>query len=336
MSTVVGREEVGRAEVGRDEAGRAEVGRVVVVGSVNVDLVMRMPRIPGAGETVLGGAAERHQGGKGANQAVAAARAGGQVYLLGAVGSDDGQESLDALIAEHVDVAHVMRGNRPTGLAVVLVDEQTGENQIAVAAGANELVTGEDVAQSLESMRLKPADVVVLSFELPVEPLREAANCAISVGARLVVNPAPAQPGYADLLSGAVVTPNMPELAALTASGDLAARAELAAHMPPRSAAIALALRTGGPVVVTMGADGVLLSEGESAEHFPGHGVEVVDTTGAGDTFTGVLAASLAQGHELRACVRRAVAAAALSVTAGGARAGMPTSPVIEDMLSSS
>lgn|SRR5215469_2387681 len=331
MSTVAARKEAVRAE-----ASRGEVGRVVVVGSVNVDLVMRMPRIPVAGETVLGGAAERHQGGKGANQAVAAARAGGQVYLLGAVGSDDGQESLDALVAEHVDVAHVMHGTRPTGLAVVLVDEQTGENQIAVAAGANELVTAQDVARSLVSMSLNPADVVVLSFELPVQPLREAANCAIGAGARLVVNPAPAQPGYADLLSSAIVTPNMPELAALTASGDLAARAELAAQMPPRSAAIALAQRTGAPVVVTMGADGVLLSEGESAEHFPGHSVAVVDTTGAGDTFTGVLAASVAQGYELRTCVRRALAAAALSVTAGGARAGMPTSRAIEDLLSSS
>jgi ribokinase len=300
-------------------------GRVIVVGSVNLDLVMRVPRLPAAGETVLGGTFSRHHGGKGANQAVAAARAGALVHLVGAVGAADGQGSLDALAADGVGVQHVLRCHDATGCAFVLVDERTAENQIAVASGANATLPPEHVRTSLTALRPTPADVLVLSFELPAAPLRAAAELAAWTGTRLLVNPAPAAPDYSDLLTGAISTPNAGELAALTSA---------AAQSDPRAAAAVLARRTGAPVAVTLGADGALLVEDTGrAEHFPAHRVQVADTTGAGDTLTGVLAASLADGLQLRAGLRRAVAAAALAVTKPGAREAMPTATGIDELL---
>jgi ribokinase len=298
-------------------------GRVVVVGSVNVDLVLRLPRLPARGETVLGGAVTRQHGGKGANQAVAAARAGAHAHLVGAVGSADGQDSVDDLAASGVDVTWVRRAGEPTGLAVVQVADDTGENQIAVASGANAAVSVDDVDAALSALELGPADVVVLSCELAAAPLRLAADLARWTGARLVVNPAPADPDCIDLLIGAIATPNERELAVLTA----------APGRPADEAAVALSDRTGGPVVVTLGARGALLAEAGLLEHVPAHHVVVRDTTGAGDTLTGVLAASLAQGRDLRAAVQRAVVAGTLAVTREGARAGMPTAAEIDRLL---
>jgi len=292
-----------------------------VIGSINNDLIVRLPRLPAPGETVAGGRLSRQHGGKGANQAVAAARAGAAVILIGAVGATDGEDNLDALAADHVDLTHVRRCDAPTGTAVVLVDENTGENQIAVVPGANAGVSAEQVNSALRALELGARDVVVLSFELPHPPLRSAADHARQSRARLVVNPAPARPDYQDVLSGALVTPNLAELASL-ASGP-----------GPHEAALALAARTGQPVVVTRGADGALLADSGEVTLFPAHQVEARDTTGAGDTLTGVLAASLARGCDLPTAVRRAVAAAALAVTKDGARAGMPTAAEIDRLL---
>jgi ribokinase len=298
--------------------------RVIVIGSINRDLIVRLPRLPAPGETVAGGVLSREHGGKGANQAVAAARAGAAVILIGAVGAADGDDSLDALRAERVDVTHVLRCDAPTGTAVVLVDERTAENQIAVAPGANERVSAEHVGSALSALEVGPADVVVLSFELPHPPLRLGADHTYRAGARLVVNPAPACPDYADVLSGALVTPNAAELASLTSEPG------------PRGAALALAARTGQPVLLTLGAEGALLADSGEATRFPAHEVAARDTTGAGDTVTGVLAASLVQGHDLLTAVRRAVAAAALAVTQEGARAGMPSAAEIDRLLAGS
>lgn len=294
-----------------------------MVGSINVDMVMRLPRLPAAGQTVLGGVLSRHDGGKGANQAVAAARAGARVHMIGAVGSGDGEHAVAALAAERVNVDAVARIGGPTGHAFVLVDNGSGENQIAVAAGANELVSADQVDGAVARLRVSPADVVVLSFELPHAPLRVAAGVAGSAGARVVVNPAPARPDYHDVLPGALVTPNAGELAAMIPN----------APRDPRTAAVALSQRTGAPVVVTLGGDGALLADREATQHFAGYRVEVRDTTGAGDTLTGVLAASLAAGSDLTASVRRAVAASALAVGGAGARTAMPTAAEIDRLL---
>lgn len=294
-----------------------------MVGSINLDLLVRLPRLPKPGETVLGGVLTRQHGGKGANQAVAAARAGAIVYLVGASGTADGRESLATLAASGVDVTWVRRSDLPTGHAVVLVAADTGENQIAVAPGANADVSADDVAAAVSALGIGRRDVVVLSCELATAPLRLAADRARRAGARLVVNPAPAAADSVELLVGAVATPNERELAVLTGDGS----------QPAREGAVALSDRTGGPVVVTLGARGALLAESADVAHFAAPEVETHDTTGAGDTLTGVLAASLAQGYELRAAVRRGVAAAALSVTRDGARAGMPTAAEIDRLL---
>jgi ribokinase len=302
-------------------------GRVVVVGSINVDLILRLPRLPAPGETVLGGVLTRQHGGKGANQAVAAARAGVSVsvYLVGAAGAADGQDSVDALASSGVDVSAVRRRGEPTGLAIVQVASDTGENQIAVAAGANAAVSADDVDAALRALRLGPADVVVLSCELPGAPLRLAADLARHTHARLVVNPAPAHPDCVGLLTDAVATPNERELAVLTGTAGQHAADD----------AVALSGRTGGPVVVTLGARGALLADAGVLEHVAAHEVRVRDTTGAGDALTGVLAAGLAHGLELRQALRRAVAAAALAVTQDGARAGLPTAAEIDWLLAS-
>jgi ribokinase len=296
--------------------------RVIVIGSINRDLIMRLPRLPAPGETVVGGVLSRQHGGKGANQAVAAARAGATAVLIGAVGNADGADSVDALNAEHVDVTRVWRCDAPTGTAVVLVDEHTGENQIAVAPGANVLVSADQVDAALTALELDRDDIVVLSFELPHPPLRLAADLAHRARARLVVNPAPARRDYADLLVGALVTPNAAELSELES-----------AQSDRPAAALELSGRIGAPVVVTLGAAGALLAESGDLTRFAPHRVQARDTTGAGDTLTGVLAASLAAGQDVPTAVRRAVAAAALAVTQDGARAGMPSAAEIDSVL---
>jgi ribokinase len=319
--------------------GASARGRVIVVGSVNVDLVMRLPRLPAPGETVLGGVLERHHGGKGANQAVAAARAGARAHLVGAVGAEDGAESVADLRAEGIDVTRLLRVDAPTGHASILVDAGTGENSIGVAPGANDLVTPGVVDAALQAVGLQPADVVVLSFELAGPALHTAAEHARRAGSQLVVNPAPARPGLTEVLTGAIVTPNQHELAVYQRAGQTH-RGRHVSSVPPASrpaaAALALSARTGGPVLVTLGAEGALLAEQGGTEHFPGHQVDAIDTTGAGDTLTGVLAAGLAARLPLRESVRRAVAAAALSVTKAGARTGMPDADAIAALAGTS
>jgi ribokinase len=294
-----------------------------------VDLVLRVPRLPAPGQTVLGGKLSRAEGGKGANQAVAAARVGARAHLIGAVGAADGAESLAALAADGVDIGGVERLAEPTGCAIVLVDD-AGENQIAVAPGANALISATHVEAALAELGLAAADVVVLSLEVPAAALRVAASAAAAAGCQLVVNPAPVRPRSLDLLANAIVTPNVLELASLATQ--IPVVAEPTGDVPRLAAA--LARHVGAVVVTTLGPDGALVADprGGTVLPVPGHRVEARDTTGAGDTFTGVLAASLAAGHGLAAAVRRAVAASALAVTADGARAGMPTASQVDTL----
>ena len=287
---------------------------VIVVGSVNADLVVRAPRLPGPGETVTGGTFARHGGGKGANQAVAAARLGARTALVAAVGGDDfGAEALRGLAAEGVDVDGVARlADVATGVALIVVDERA-ENQIAVASGANAALDGAFVAAALERLE---GGVVLLSLEVG-----DAALLAGARGARLaVLNPAPAREVPAALLdAGPLLTPNAGEARDLTGEED------------PRAAALALRKRTGAPVVVTLGADGALLADGPGDPvRVPAPRVDAVDTTGAGDCLNGALAAELARGAALEAAVAFAVRAAALSTLRQGAREGMPTREAVD------
>jgi ribokinase len=297
------------------------VGGVIVVGAINVDFVVVTPRLPGPGETVVGRRLQTYGGGKGANAAVAAARAGADVRLIGAVGADDtGAAAVAELAAEGIDTAAIaVLAGESTGVALIVVDEQ-GENQIAVGAGANAALTADHVRTSIRAA-LPTAGCVLVSTEIPDDAVAVAVEEAAAAGIACVVNPAPVSRIVADLLRfGPIVTPNESELGGLLA---------LLGDSPGASAAdgaARVAERTGRPVVVTQGGDGVVwVDAGTPAQQVPAPSVVALDTTGAGDTFNGVLAARLAAGDELSTAVQIAVAAASLSVVAVGARGGMPT-----------
>lgn len=295
------------------------MGRVIVVGSINVDLVVTASHLPRPGETVTGGAFSRHLGGKGANQAVAAARSGASVAMIGAVGADpDGDESVAALESERIDVSAVRRVDAPTGVAIIAVAPD-GENQIVVASGANALVSAEDA--SLADQPSGPG-VLLTCFEVPMPAVIAAVQAARRIGLQAIVNPAPAQPLPAGMLgSGVVLTPNADELLTMTGTSDL-------------ENGISSLLAAGArAVLVTLGPAGALLAHGTTRTTFPAETVDVVDTTGAGDTFSGVLAAWLASGHDLAEAAEAANCAAGLSVTRSGARSGMPSRAAIEAQL---
>ncbi|MBD0863647.1 bifunctional hydroxymethylpyrimidine kinase/phosphomethylpyrimidine kinase [Gordonia sp. zg691] len=301
--------------------------RLLVVGAVNVDLVVAAQRLPGPGETVVGPGVAQHGGGKGANAAVAAARAGAEVRFCGAVGADAmGTGALDELRVECIDVTDVrILAGTATGTALIVVDPK-GENQIAVGAGANAEVDPTAVRRAV----VRAADwagCVLVSTEIPPSAVRAVVETAALHGLPCVLNPAPVFPGIVDLLAhGPVVTPNRTELEDLygllpnvddSPSGTSPSVNEMAA---------AIASVSHASVLVTLGAEGAVVVEpsGETTTLPPGRIDEVRDTTGAGDTLNGVLAGSLAGGASLTAAALRGVAAASMSVAHVGARAGMP------------
>lgn len=292
-------------------------GGIVVFGSINMDLVVSAERLPRSGETVLGGRLAQYPGGKGANQAVAAARAGARVMMIGAVGDDaHGEASLASLQEEGIDVSRVRRDRAPTGVALIVVDPG-GENQIAVAPGANASLTEADA--DLAGIE---AGVLLSQLEVPMRAVVAAVRGARAAGMIPVVNPAPAQALPAGLLGvSAILTPNEHELTVA------------AGYDEPDDALRELVARNGGPVIVTQGAGGALLADATDRRRFPGYPAShVVDTTGAGDTFSGVLAAWLAEGRPLREAIQAANAGASLSVQRAGARS-MPRRAEIEALL---
>ena len=309
-------------------------GRVIVVGSVNVDLVVRGARLPGPGETVTGGVFERHHGGKGGNQAVAAARLGRPTLLIGAVGADEfGVEARRALQQANVDVSGLATvEGAATGVALILVDE-AGENSISVASGANALLTAELVVAALARLGPLGGDVVLVSREISGDVIRAALSAARAAGARTILNPAPADGlDLAELDLADVLTPNRGELT--LATGALAVGAS-------RPEPQIQARRLAGPggireaIVVTLGSDGALVVPAGGADPtvIPVHAVTAVDTTGAGDAFSGALAALLATGRSIVEAATGAVIAAGLSTTVPGAREGMPTLQELEAAL---
>lgn len=284
---------------------------IVVFGSINVDLVIPVPRLPAPGETVLGGDYALFPGGKGANQALAARRAGASVMLAGAVGRDGfAGVALDLLRRDGVDLQLVTEIDRPTGCAGIMV-AGSGENMIAVASGANHAVTADMVPDRLFS----PDTVVVAQMELPLAETAAVLRRARASGARTVLNLAPAAPLPADLLADIdLLVANEGEAASLGAAPQLIARG----------------LRQG--LVVTRGAAGAVayLASGEVIA-VPALPITPVDTTGAGDTFVGVMAASLDAGLALGPALRRAGAAAALACLERGAQPGMPWAAAIDE-----
>jgi ribokinase len=293
-------------------------GRVIVVGSVNVDLVVTTERLPAPGETVIGGRFARHHGGKGGNQAVAAVRLGATTVIVGAVGDDPfGPEARDALEAEGVDVSGLSTlPGESTGIALIVVD-RTGENSIAAAGGANAVLDSVQVRATLKRIQLMPADVVLIGHEIRTGATHEALRLARIAGATTILNPAPAGGLEPPTLALAdVLTPNEGELAALAgAEGRPAAQARRLLGSESGSRA----------VLVSLGSRGAMLVAGRRARDLPAARVEVVDTVGGGDALNGALAAGLASGLELGEASRRAVVAASLAVGRAGAREGMPT-----------
>jgi ribokinase len=291
--------------------------RLVVVGSINMDLVTVAQRFPAPGETLLGERFLSVHGGKGGNQAVAAARLGADVHMVGAVGDDDFAQPLcDALAAEGIDVEHVAHiDDCSSGTASITVSG--GENQIIVVPGANAQLTSRHVMNAQEL--IARADDVLVQMEIPLETVEATLRLAHEQRVPVILNPAPAQRLPTEWLQLArYITPNQHELAILLGAD-------------PSEDFRALMRRSPCPVVLTHGAEGAWFREEGEPQHQRGFNVEAVDSTGAGDTFNAALAVFLHEGLPL--AVRKACAAAALSVTRLGARGGMPHPAEVDALL---
>ncbi|WP_444684973.1 ribokinase [Alkalicoccus luteus] len=285
------------------------MGRVLVIGSINVDMVTETDRIPEQGETLIGGRFRTVPGGKGANQAVAAAKAGADVTMIGAVGDDSiGSDMLANLRKAGIDTSCVkIVQEEATGTAVILLTE--GDNRIIVSPGANASVTSSFIA-SVESV-IADSDVVLLQLEIPLETVVEAVHLAHKHDVPVVLNPAPAAALPAQVWEKATwITPNEREQQQLFLHGEFREK-----------------------LITTLGANGVAYWADNEVKQVPGHKVQVTDTTGAGDTFNGVFAALLAEGATCEQAVTMANAAAALSVQTFGAQGGMPDRKTIEAFL---
>lgn len=283
---------------------------IAVLGSANMDLVVRQERAVRPGETIAGRDFSTGAGGKGLNQAVAAARAGADVRFVGAVGDDDfGRRLRDVLQDDAIDVDRLRTVDAPTGIAAITVTDD-GENSIVVVAGAN----GDAVLADADRAVIASASHLVVQLERPIELVVEALAYARTCDVVTVLTPAPVVPGAERLVGLAdILIPNQHEAAALTGLAD------------PREAGAALSA-DGAIVVVTLGADGVIVARGGAIViERPARRVTPVDTTGAGDTFVGVLIARLAEGSSLTDALDTAIVAAAISVTRVGAAASMPT-----------
>ncbi len=300
-------------------AYQQRVRDIAVVGSLNVDISVRVPRFVRPGETLRATGLTLGAGGKGVNQSIAAARLGGRVHLVGRVGNDEFAEiPLGALRGSGVDVTHVetLVGER-TGTALITVDETTGQNQIAVAAGANAAVTVAHVRDALPVFRA--SGVLLVQLELPPETVDEALAIARAHHARTVLDPAPARELSDHTLARIdVLTPNENEAELLT--GVRIQDVESAAHAGAR-----LQARSGGDVVVTLGEHGCVWVHATGFEHVPAPRVRALDTTGAGDAFNGGLAVALARGEPLSRALREAVRAGSAATLKKGAAAAMPS-----------
>ncbi len=297
------------------------MANILVVGSINMDLVVRVPNAPVPGETVMGGDFETFPGGKGANQAVAAARMGGKVTMVGRVGNDDfGNTLIQGLVENQVKTTFVTKdSDAKTGIALIAVAESS-ENLIVVAPGANMRVSVEDVYKASDLLR--EIDLLMVQLEIPLETVTAAVEMAHAVNIPVVLNPAPAQPLPPSLLAQVdVLTPNEKELALLTGEEDLERGIEILRGWGARN------------VVVTLGAQGARLVTETADQTLPAFKVTPVDTTAAGDAFNGALAVALAEGKPLLEAVRYGTAAGALATTQIGAQPSLPDREAVDDLL---
>lgn len=301
------------------------MAKIVVVGSANTDMVVKAPHIPRPGETVLGGEFTMVSGGKGANQAVAAARLGGQVTFVARVGAGPfGAQAIEQYRAEGIDTRYITVDEEAAhGVALILVDQQ-GENAIAVAPGANARVSAADVDRAEPA--IAECDVVLLQLEVPLPAVERAVELAKQHGKRVMLNPAPYLALPDAILSRLdFLTPNETEAGMLLGGGE-------AGLCGIAGTAEELLRRGVGCVIVTLGKEGVFVVTPEAQFHVAGKKVKAVDTTAAGDAFSGALAVWIGEGLELNEAIRRAITASALSVTRLGAQSSLPTRAEVEAM----
>lgn len=301
-------------------------GKIVVVGSSNTDMILQTDHIPRPGETVLGGEFSMAPGGKGANQAVAAARAGGSVTLLARVGADlFGRQAVERFREDGVDIGHVVQdAESPSGVALIFVAAD-GENSIGVAPGANARLSPSDIER--EATLIAEADTLVMQLETPLETIDRAASIGHRHGVTVILDPAPAQPLSEHLLHHvSILTPNETEAELLT---------EVVVSDESSATRAARVLHRKGveTVVITMGARGAYVSSAPFTGLVPPFKVSPVDTTAAGDVFNGALAVALSDQRPVREAVRFAGAAAACSVTTLGAQPSAPSKSDIERRL---
>ncbi|HET9589945.1 MAG TPA: ribokinase, partial [Anaerolineales bacterium] len=297
---------------------------LLVVGSANADLVIGVERRPSAGETVLGSDLAVHPGGKGANQAVAAARLGASVSMLGRVGRDNfGDYLLENLKSNHVNIEYVRRDDAATGTAIIVVDAD-GQNSIVLSPGANGKVSPADVtAASFGDFRL-----LLLQLEIPLETVRSTAQRAKEHGLQVLLNPAPARSLPDELITlPDFLVPNETELSLLTE--------QTVNDIPSAERAAKTLLAHGAQtVIVTLGANGALIVTREMIKHIPPFKVDVVDTTAAGDAFIGGFASARLQDQPLEEAVRYGCACGALTATKFGAQPSLPSKEDVENFLS--
>ncbi|MFB2864762.1 ribokinase [Aeromonas sp. MdU4] len=302
------------------------MNRLVVLGSVNADHVLRVPHFPRPGETLTGHSYQVVPGGKGANQAVAAARLGAPVSFIARIGDDAiGQQMRQGFVQDGIDVSAVELDERlPTGIAIIYVSDE-GENSIGISAEANGALSVEMV-QRHETM-IADAHTLLLQLEVPLESVFEAARLARANGTRVVLNPAPARPLSAELLALVdLITPNQTEAELLTG-------VKVTNEESAREAAVRFHQMGIKEVMITLGAQGVYCSNAQQQVLIPGFRVEAVDSTAAGDTFNGALLAAELAGADFNAAVRFAHGAAALSVTKYGAQSSIPGKGEVDTFL---
>lgn len=299
------------------------MARVVVVGSANMDMVVRAPRIPRPGETVVGSQFVMVPGGKGANQAVAAARLGAHVTFVARVGNDlFGDHNLDGYQQEGIDCQFIVRDEEaPSGIALIAVDAQ-GQNAIVVAPGANMCLTPEDVQRAEEA--IAKADVVLAQLEVPIPTVVRTADLAHRYSRRMILNPAPApsHPLPEELLRHVdILTPNETEAQSICKAPD---------YSSPEAMGQALRALGVPVVIITLGGEGALVQDESGPRRLPAYPVQAIDTTAAGDAFAGALAVALAEGKGVEQAVQFAQRAAAISVTRLGAQPSLPYRAEVE------
>lgn len=309
---------------------------VAVVGSYNVGLTMQVPDFPGAGETVIGHGFGEGPGGKGSNQAIAAARLEADSRFVGRIGDDRyGDDAVELWEREGIDASGVGRdGDAHTGVGFVIVDDD-GENEITVAPGANDALSGEDVRAEADTIR--SADALLVQLEIGDEPVRAAVEVAAEADTTVILNPAPARelpPAIGERVD--YLTPNEHEARTLAGNGDENGNGNGAGEADDETVARELLELGVETVALTRGDSGALLVDSDGVERVSTPSVDVVDTTGAGDSFNGALAVALAEGFGDREAVRFACAAGALAVTAAEVVPGLPAREAVDRLVEES